>query len=543
MFGYSVSVDGDTVVVGAHRDDNNDTGSAYVFVKPSTGWASTVETAELTATDGAAGDQFGWSVSVEGDTVVAGAYGDDNFTGSAYVFVRPSDGEWATTTETAKLTASDGAGNEYFGSSVSVEGDTVVVGASLDDDNGANSGSAYVFVRPSTGWATATETGKLTASDGARNDYFGLSVSVYGNTVVVGAERDDDNGSSSGSAYVFVKPSAGWADATETAKLTASDGAADDEFGGSVSVEGDTVVVGASLDDDNGAESGSAYVFLRPSTGWSATTTETAKMTASDGTVDDRFGRSVSVDGDTVVVGANQDELGSGSAYAFAAVGWARIGGSGAGTVEHTVEELAVRTEHTFSLRGVNGGGPGPASRSVTLTPLANSAPAFAEDTATLEVAENTGCCREHRWAGDGGGPGQWRYAGLRSVGGGCRLLRHRRGHRATEDQGGAGLRVQRQELQRHCLGSRRGGLRRQYRHHGGRYHRGHHQCDRRGGGGVGGPISGTAGGGHGPDRDPHRPRWEHIGRHLGVGQLDGRVNGLDGHQRGHVGQLHPRRR
>ena len=397
-FGTSVSVDGDTIVVGANGDDDSGsaTGSAYVFVRPSAGWATTTETAKLTASDGARNDNFGYSISVDGETVIVGAYGDnDNGSvwgaGSAYVFVRPSAG-WATATETAKLTASDGVGGDQFGRTVSVDGDTVVVGVYLDDDNGADSGSAYVFVRPSTGWAAATETAKLTASDGAPSDSFGWSVSVGGDTVVVGADGD---GSVSGSAYVFVRPSTGWATATETAKLTASDGAVGDQFGASVSVEEDTVVVGALNEDASGINSGSAYVFVRPATGW-ATATEAVKLAASDGAANDKFGYSISVDGETVIVGAygddddNDDGDDDGSAYVFAAGGWARIGGSGTGTVEHTVEELDVGTEYTFSIRALNGGGPGPASLSVTATPFANRDPGFATATADRTVEENT---------------------------------------------------------------------------------------------------------------------------------------------------------
>ena len=133
------------------------------------------------------------------------------------------------------------------------------------DGNGntlSNSGSAYVFTEPASGvWDDATETAKLTASDGVADDKFGTSVAVNGATVVVGATQDADMGSKPGLAYVFTKPGAGWATATETAKLTASDAAADDEFGISVAIDGDTVVVGAHKDDDNGSDSGSAYVF------------------------------------------------------------------------------------------------------------------------------------------------------------------------------------------------------------------------------------------------------------------------------------------
>ena len=137
-----------------------------------------------------------------------------------------------------------------------------MVGAIDDDDNGNNSGSAYVFVKPSGGWSDATQTAKLTASDGATFDDFGWSVSVSGDTIVVGAIDDDDNGNNSGSAYVFVKSSGGWDDTTETAKLADFGGAADDDFGWSVSVSGDTVVVGAPHDDDNGINSGSAHVYM-----------------------------------------------------------------------------------------------------------------------------------------------------------------------------------------------------------------------------------------------------------------------------------------
>ena len=306
-FGYSVSVSGDTVVVGADCDDSWQ-GSAYVFVKPSGGWSSMTQTAKLTASDGTADDYFGDSVSVSGDTVVVGAYGDDSWQGSAYVFVKPSGG-WATTSAyTAKLTASDGAASDRFGCSVSVSGDTVVVGAYGDD---GRKGSAYVFVKPVGGWSIMTQTAKLTASDGAADNFFGVSVSISGDTVVVGAPGDN---SDQGSAYVFIKPGADWVDMTYTAKLTASDGAAGDRFGPTVSISGDTVVVGADCDD---SWQGSAYVFVKPSGGWSTTSTYTAKLTASDGAVNDAFGYSVSVSGDTVVVGAYGDDTSRGSAYVF----------------------------------------------------------------------------------------------------------------------------------------------------------------------------------------------------------------------------------
>ena len=307
---------------------------------------------KLTASGGAAYDNFGISVAVDGDTVVVGAPGNDGDgadSGSVYVFVKPTGG-WATSTEMAKLTASDGAALDYFGYSVAVDGDTVLVGAYQDDDeenDSEDSGSAYIFTKPNSsgGWADwdlmeDTETAKLTASDGADDDWFGVSVALDGKTAVIGASGDDDKGIDSGSAYVFVKPAGAWADGNETDKLTASDGEAQDNFGYSVAVGVDTVevsgaevevatvVVGAyqhdPIDPHSDPDSplylldaGAAYVFTRDSGGvWDGG----EKLTADDGDALDYFGYSVAVDVDTVVVGAYGDDdngSASGSAYVF----------------------------------------------------------------------------------------------------------------------------------------------------------------------------------------------------------------------------------
>ena len=237
----------------------------------------------------------------------------DNLTINRYQLLQKSE---------TKLAASDIAANTLFGRSVAMDGDTLVIGAPLDDSNGVDSGAAYVFTRDSSGsWRQAV---KLVASDGAADNYFGHTVAVDGDTVVVGVYRDSEE---AGSVYVFTKPAGGWTTgATETAKLTASDGAAGDRFGISVAVNGDTVVVGAYLGSQNVAYSGSAYVFTRDSSGvWR----QTAKLAASDGESGDYFGYSVAVDGDTVMVGAWLDDVGSakpdsGSVYVFTkpAGGW-----------------------------------------------------------------------------------------------------------------------------------------------------------------------------------------------------------------------------
>ena len=350
-FGYAVAVDGDTAVIGAYQDNGNgaDSGAAYVFTRNDGVWDDGVK---LTASGGAAYDNFGISVAVDGDTVVVGAPGNDGAgadSGSVYVFVKPTGG-WATSTETAKLTASDGAALDYFGYSVAVDGDTVLVGAYQDDDeenDSEDSGSAYIFTKPNSSGSWAdwnpmedTETAKLTASDGADDDWFGVSVALDGKTAVIGASGDDDKGIDSGSVYVFVKPSGAWADGNETDKLTASDGEAQDNFGYSVAVDVDTVevsgaevevatvVVGAyqhdPIDPHSDPDSplylldaGAAYVFTRDSEGvWDGG----EKLTADDGDALDYFGYSVAVDVDTVVVGAYGDDdngSASGSAYVF----------------------------------------------------------------------------------------------------------------------------------------------------------------------------------------------------------------------------------
>ncbi|MCH7820039.1 MAG: T9SS type A sorting domain-containing protein [Candidatus Marinimicrobia bacterium] len=302
-FGWGVSISGDYAVVGAVLDDDSgsSSGSAYVFKRTGTSWA---QEAHLLASDGTAGDQFGLSVSISGDYAVVGArYDDDNGSqsGSAYVFKRTGT-SWA---QEAHLLASNGTTSDFFGSSVSISGDYVVVGAFQDGDNGIWSGSAYVFKRTDTSWA---EEAKLLASDGAADDWFGSSVSISGDYAVVGAWGDDDNGSKSGSAYVFKRTGTSWA---QEANLLASDGAIGYFFGFPVSISGSYAVVGASGDG-----SGSAYVFKRSGTSWA----EEAKLLASDGAAGDWFGFSVSISGDYVAVGAFADDdngTDAGSVYVY----------------------------------------------------------------------------------------------------------------------------------------------------------------------------------------------------------------------------------
>jgi hypothetical protein len=307
-FSYSVSVSGDSAIAGAHVDnDNGDwSGSAYIFKWNGTNW---IEQAKLLASDGVADDYFGYSVSISGDLAIIGAPGNDDKgsgSGSAYIFKRNGT-SWV---EQAKLIASDGAPYEWFGWSVSISGDVAIVGAHYDDDNGSNSGSAYIFKFDGTNWI---QQAKLLPSDGAANDWFGWSVSISGDAAIAGAYGDDDNGADSGSAYIFKWDGTNW---IEQAKLLASDGAAGDEFSYSVSISGNVAIAGAHLDDDNGSDSGSAYIFKWDGINW----IQQAKLLASDGAADDCFGCSVSVSGDVAIVGAHYDDdngSNSGSVYIF----------------------------------------------------------------------------------------------------------------------------------------------------------------------------------------------------------------------------------
>lgn len=305
FFGGSVSIDGDTAVIGAKNDDQplSNAGSAYVFARSGTTWS---QQAKLVAGDPGVGDRFGSSVSIDGETAAVGAR-DQGSPGAAYIFVR-SGTVWS---EQSQLIGSGIAGGAQMGYSVSVSGDAVLVGAPRDDHQAVDVGSSWFYTRTGTTW---TEQQKLIPTDGATNDKFGYSVAFSGDTVVVGAHSDDHAaGINAGSVYVFISSGDAW---SEQAKLVASDAAQDDAFGFSVAVDGDTLVVGAFEDDDGGTSSGSAYVFVRSGSTW----TEQQKLVPDFPEAYDEFGYAVAIDGDSVAVGAPHHENtipGVGSAYIF----------------------------------------------------------------------------------------------------------------------------------------------------------------------------------------------------------------------------------
>jgi hypothetical protein len=265
--------------------------------------------AKLTASDAGDGDRFGYSVAISDDTIVVGAPWEQGSAGydrgSAYIFARNEGGadSWG---QVAKLLASDEQNYAYFGYSVAISGDTVVVGAFRAGTSGSERGAAYVFERNQNGGDSWGEVAKLTASDAESGDRFGNAVTISGSTVVVGAYWEDGwMMDDRGAAYVFERNEDGADNWGQVDKLLASDMAAGDEFGQSVAISGDTVVVGAHGEDAGSflPNRGSAYVYERNEGGgddWGQVT----KLTASGAAMNDYFGYSVSISDDTVIVGA-----------------------------------------------------------------------------------------------------------------------------------------------------------------------------------------------------------------------------------------------
>ncbi len=331
-FGSSVafSDDSNTIVVGAlyHAVNGNvKQGEAYVFVKPSGGWSGNLqEQARLTSQFGAAFDTFGRSVAISGDgsAIVVSAPTHTVLStasqGEAYVFVKPSGGWAGDLNENARLTASDGAVADWFGFDVAITeaGSTILVGAPKRYT--AQPGKAYVFVwtcfiSSFCYWESKNEIAALTSSNGRVGDVFGESVAISGDgsTIVVSAPEHSVSYTEQGEAYVYNRPGVAWVGSRqEDALLTSFNVAAVDLFGYSVAISGggNTIVVGAPGHDVGGNDSqGEAYVYMMPGFAWSGSRQETGILTASNGGVHDLFGSSVGIVGingvgDRIVVGA-----------------------------------------------------------------------------------------------------------------------------------------------------------------------------------------------------------------------------------------------
>lgn len=313
VFGISVALSGDRALIGAHFDDvgATDSGSVYVFENIGGAW---VQTAKLAPDDGAARDFFGTSVALAGDRALIGANGDDDNgedSGSAYVFDKVGD-DWV---QTAKLLPGDGAADDRFGTSVALRGERALIGAPQHDENGPNAGSAYVFEEVGGAWE---QTAEIMAADGVADDSFGISVALSDERALIGATRDDtDNGVNSGSAYLFGIVGGAW---VQQAKLLPSDGAPSDGFGTSVALSGERALVGTPFADASAPDSGSAYFFRNVGGVW----IEAARIVPDDGAEDDEFGRSVAVSGDRALIGANRaaaNGVNTGVGYVFTRLG------------------------------------------------------------------------------------------------------------------------------------------------------------------------------------------------------------------------------
>ena len=322
QFGYAVAVGGDTAVIGAPFHDTAgmaDEGAAYVYTRSGGVWNLQ---AELTAADGAPGDQFGYAVAYSQDTVLVGAPGHDaagrSNAGAVYAFVR-TGGSWA---QQAKLTDTVSADAEFdeLGYSVALDGETALIGAPFR--HGAlGHGAAWVFTRVGGSWSAWTAQPVLTAADGASGDRFGYTVALSGDTALIGAPRHSVFGTyQAGAAYAFVRTGGSWA---QQAKLTAADGAYEDQFGSSVALSGDAALIGSPYRDSLGeADAGAAYAFARSGGTW----TEQQALIAGDReNPDDRLGSAVALSGDTALVGApgwdSELAAGAGAAYFFARCG------------------------------------------------------------------------------------------------------------------------------------------------------------------------------------------------------------------------------
>ncbi len=303
--GNSVGISGSTIAV-------TDGGSVYVYEEPAGGWANATPVATLTPSDDSNG--IG-AVAISGSTIVVGAPAAHKYSGAVFVFSEPAGG-WVNAQETATLTPSDGG--HYFGAAVATSGSTI---AATDSDT-SKPGAVYVYTEPAGGWVNATENAKLTDSSGT----VFLSLAMSGSTIVAGAPYESSPSVSNfGAAYVFSEPAGGWTNATQTARLTATDSGQDKMFGWSVATDGPTVAVG-DIGDNFPGTGGAVFVYSEPAGGW-ADATQTAKLTTATATDPDyvTLGDSVAVSGRTIVAGDRNavDNLGALVVFSEPPSGWA----------------------------------------------------------------------------------------------------------------------------------------------------------------------------------------------------------------------------
>jgi hypothetical protein len=307
-FGYAVAIDGNKAIIGAPRANGNTlgAGATYVFLRTNGMW---IALPKLSATDGKPGDMFGQSVDISGTSIIMGCPNSDAKgldAGAAYVFV------WngSVYIEQKKLFPADFKAEDHFGFSVAMNGETAIVGAPDADVFGADSGTAYIFFRGGTLWSQQK---KLISPNGAAGDGFGASVDIELDTAIVGSPRDDNAGADAGAAYTFRRTGVTWNSGGNLAPLGLT---ADDRFGSSVALSGSSVVVGALLDDTADMNAGAAYIFRHNGFSWY----QSLEALASDAAIGDAYGFAVAISGQTMVVSAYLDDeqgTSSGSAYVY----------------------------------------------------------------------------------------------------------------------------------------------------------------------------------------------------------------------------------
>jgi FG-GAP repeat protein len=310
-FGLSVAVSGNTVIVGAPLALNAcaNCGAAYVYTATNGDWTNLTLVATLTPPPGQGTlGGFGAPVAISGDTIVVGNSGPAGSV--AYVYVNPS----GNATPTGELTTSVSGGGGGV-NSIGIDGGTIVLGMPFALGVPHGEGAAFVYVEPPTGWANMTQTAELLSKD--ENTFFGWSAAISGRAIVVGATEVKVGGVEQGAAYLFLEPAAGWGGTwAPTTEFEASNGTRKAEFGYSVSVSGETVAVGAPQETVGSSQNkGAVYMFTRPSTGWPKTMTEATELTA--GTGGSELGLSVALSGKTLVAGAPFQRMGQGFVYAF----------------------------------------------------------------------------------------------------------------------------------------------------------------------------------------------------------------------------------
>jgi hypothetical protein len=318
------------IVVGAPgREIGGHTGqgAAWVFVKPASGWSHAAPPLKLTAARGQADEFFGESVAISGNTVLVGApgrkVGRNAAQGAVDAFTLPRS-RAASPTQTAQLTAPDGKANDTLGISIAASGQTVLAGADLHRVGTVEQGAAYIFMKPASGWRHAREAAKLTAGQGQAGELFGRILTIGHDTAVIGAPNRSVVAAEQGAAYVFVKPTSGWTGSlTPTAQLTASDPGKGDEFGAALAISGGAIAAGAPGHAiGKSTEQGAGYVFAKPTTGWK-TATETDELLATNGTEGDKLGLSIAISGATILLGSPDHQVNKeraqGAVYTFAA--------------------------------------------------------------------------------------------------------------------------------------------------------------------------------------------------------------------------------